>query len=147
MYSLADTADVAEGSTAGPRLGPEGVPPTRPVTSVLSGLLGRTNSETTTARPLRTQHNTMTAATIGTARLDAFLFGLGPVELNFVGGGDEGGNGFFLLCLNKEGESYSKDYYPTLEEAVHEADRLWQVKPSDWKLLRPDNWDEIANAK
>lgn len=57
--------------------------------------------------------------------------------------GHEVGKGFFVFYFNDNGEVFSDSYCQTLEEAIDIAFRDCDIKPEDWRLVRPEDWDFV----
>jgi len=57
--------------------------------------------------------------------------------------GHEAGRGFFIFYFTDNGEVFSDSYVQTLAEAIDIACRDYDVKPEDWRIVRPDDWDFV----
>lgn len=56
----------------------------------------------------------------------------------------EVGRGFFVFYFNEKGEVFSDTYCKTLSEAIDIAYCDCDVKPEDWRVVKPQDWDEVV---
>jgi len=56
-----------------------------------------------------------------------------PTELRIVRRDD--GTGYFLLYCDKSGDELTDTWHATLEDALHQAEFEFTVRPEEWEIL------------
>jgi hypothetical protein len=53
-------------------------------------------------------------------------------------------SGFFLFYFDNEGKVFCDDFCFTLRHAIDHAYLQCGVKPEDWRVVKPDDWEDVV---